>query len=195
MFWPHVSCSWALSRPDLSTKTLSQPRRLTSPAAIVILWKRKSNQSSEKTPTCRRSQWRVNVRHKAYLFCLCWLVCKKDQVEAWSGLVLLRNTHLKRGWSQLDQALTHWGYQIDLNLYFMALSYIMLLSKQTRQHEWEQLRASKQTSLFTFPCLPLVYIHLCLSPRLRDPWPLPICQNSEIMACFQRRRTLKQVTG
>lgn len=66
MFWPRVCCSWALSLHGLSTKTLSQPRGLISPAATLILrpcpWKTKSQRSSAKTTTCRSSRWRINVR-------------------------------------------------------------------------------------------------------------------------------------
>lgn len=64
MFWPRVCCSWALSPHGLSTKTLSQPRGLTSPAATVIprpfLWRTTSRRS------CGRSQWTINVRHPAW---------------------------------------------------------------------------------------------------------------------------------
>lgn len=69
MFWPRVCCSWVLLLHGLSTKTLSQPRGLISPAATVILrpclWRTKSQRSSVKTTTCRRSRWRINVRHTA----------------------------------------------------------------------------------------------------------------------------------
>lgn len=67
MFWPHVCCFWALLRHGLSTKTLSQPKGPISPAATVILhphlWRTKSQCTSVKAPTCRRSRWRINVRH------------------------------------------------------------------------------------------------------------------------------------
>lgn len=77
MFWPRVCCSWALLLHGLSTKTLSQPRGLISPAATVILclclWKTKSQSSSAKTTTCRRSPWRINVRLMFWqnLFVMC----------------------------------------------------------------------------------------------------------------------------
>lgn len=81
----------------------------------------------------------------------------------------------------------------DLNLSFIApVGYIILMSKQaSSMNKYEQLWSQRSPS--AFPLLPL-FMFTSASLRRGDPWPLPICQKSEIIACF-RAGSVNQVAG
>lgn len=96
-----------------------------------------------------------------------WLITLEKQNVKWYPV----------GWASSGESYIDKGIRQKILICVLLLQWLHHNDVKTSQpHVYEQLQSHRSHS--TFPLLPL-FMFTSASPRLKDPWPLPICQKSE----------------